>query len=363
MEPENLDPAHRDSSLMNRVVLSNTQVNQWQQQGFLLLNNVFTDDDITAATSDIMKLQMEKKNCDDFEVGDGMTFPTGLRSLDSLTLDPNLIGAVKQVLNSPEIRMSQAETWKKVAYKETTPCSTIDRTFSNQDQRMHMDFPNHTLLHPPQWDSPEAVAVIIYLSDSSECGGPTSVVPKLPPPAVDELYQWPYSHMPGFGRIPWRNDRSAVESFLREEFPEVAAFRQKLYARETSITYRPGTVLLYRHDLWHRGTPLLPGATRYVQNLVFKKPNCDWLNNWNKGTAYHMYRRDQYVEKLIARISVEQRNCLGIPLPGHAYWTPATLMATKQRYGDFGIDMTPYEEGKQQQQQQDDRQTDTHSLV
>lgn len=148
--------------------------------------------------------------------------------------------------------------------------------------------------------------------------------------------------MPGFGTIPWKNDRSTVEQYLRDNYPEVAEFREKLYAREVSVTFTPGTVLLYRHDIWHRGTPLIPGGVRYVMNLVFKKPNCDWLNNWNKGTAYSMYGREQYVEKLIAQLTVEQRNCLGIPLPGHPHWTPEMLLAVERRYGAFGFDMEPY---------------------
>lgn len=115
-----------------------------------------------------------------------MTFPSGLPALDALTLDPSLLGAVKQLLSVAELRMSQAETWKKVAYIDKS--SDVDRTYSNQDQRMHMDYPNHTLLHPPAWDKPEAVAIIIYLTDCKECGGATRVVLRLPAPAVDELY-------------------------------------------------------------------------------------------------------------------------------------------------------------------------------
>jgi hypothetical protein len=49
--------------------------------------------------------------------------------------------------------------------------------------------------------------------------------------------------------------------------PELSDFRASLYEREVAVGYQPGTVLLYRHDLWHRGTPLLPkdGLVRYIQ--------------------------------------------------------------------------------------------------
>jgi hypothetical protein len=54
--------------------------------------------------------------------------------------------------------------------------------------------------------------------------------------------------------------------------PEVAAFRtEHLYAREAPFRYGCGTLLLYRHEMWRRGTPLLPGALRVVANLTFRE--------------------------------------------------------------------------------------------
>lgn len=324
----------------NGLVLSAEQVKRWREEGYLLVNGVFPDVCVGAAVEDIKSLQMSKAGAAEFEVGDGKTFPTKLSSLDALTVNERFLTSVQQLLGTADMRMSQAETWKKVA---TNFEKGNTNTYSNQDQRMHMDFPNHTLVHPPVWENPEAVAVIVYLSEGSECGGATRVVPRLQSPAKDELYEWPYFNMPGFGEIPWMNDRATVEAYLREHHPQVAAFREKLYAREKSITYSPGTVLFYRHDLWHRGTPLIPGSERFVQNLVFKRAHCDWLNNWNRGAAYSMYDRDLYVERLIAGMSVQQRNCLGFPAPGSAYWTSATLAAVKKRYGPLGMDFSPYE--------------------
>lgn len=175
VDPIKLSRNSGSNALDNRIVLSDAQVQQWREQGYLLLDNVFPECTIINALEEIKELQMmSKKGTDDFEVGDGKTFPTCLNSLDAITLDTSLIGAIKQVLNKSEIRMCQAETWKKVAHKEVSlEGEDVDRTYSNQDQRMHMDFPNHTLLHPPAWETPEAVAVIVYLTDCKECGGAT----------------------------------------------------------------------------------------------------------------------------------------------------------------------------------------------
>jgi hypothetical protein len=56
--------------------------------------------------------------------------------------------------------------------------------------------------------------------------------------------------MPGQGGIPWINDRSTAEHYLSEHHPELAAFRQRLYERETAVHYGVGTALLYHENTW-----------------------------------------------------------------------------------------------------------------
>ena len=41
---------------------------------------------------------------------------------------------------------------------------------------------------------------------------------------------------------------------MKEHYPHFYEFRQQLYERECKVKFKKGTVLLYRHDLWHRGT-------------------------------------------------------------------------------------------------------------
>jgi hypothetical protein len=45
----------------------------------------------------------------------------------------------------------------------------------------------------------------------------------------------------------------------------------------------------------------------------------------------------------MVRLSPEQRSILGVPLPGHPYWTRQTIDGVRERYR--GIDVTPYEQG------------------
>ena len=46
--------------------------------------------------------------------------------------------------------------------------------------------------------------------------------------------------------------------------------------------YRPGTVLLYRYDVWHRGAPLAPRAPpRRVLNLALARSDVTHITPWN----------------------------------------------------------------------------------
>ena len=128
--------------------------------------------------------------------------------------------------------------------------------------------------------------------------------------------------------------------------PEMYEFRQKLYAREVPAKFRRGTVLLYRHDVFHRGTPVKPGQMRIVQNLVFRRADVEWITTWNQGFARSMYGDGTRfpIESIIATSTPDQRCVLGFPAPGHRYWNRETLNAVCARYDVFGFDKTPYEQ-------------------
>lgn len=60
------------------------------------------------------------------------------------------------------------------------------------------------------------------------------------------------------------NDKTCVENHYKETNKEVYEFRKNLYDREKKACFKPGTILFYRYDLWHRGTPLKEGALRVI---------------------------------------------------------------------------------------------------
>ncbi len=336
-------PRWAESSAAEQGQLTPDQINSWRQQGFALVHNLVPETLLRESAADAENAYPApgsdaEANFDNFGSGQNFVFPSRSAACNRITLHPNLLGAVAALLDVEvgEIRLTQSDLWPK--YGRPPAAHDLD----NADQRIHCDYPNHTLTHPPAWEHPEAVEIIIYLSDFETCGGSTAVVPRQGPD--DPAYGWPIINTPGVAGLNYVNDKDHAEAYLREQAPDVAAFREHhLYARECLARYRFGSVLLYRHDTWHRGTPVTHGALRLVHNLTFKKAGSEWINVLHPGWSWSMYRRNQFMEKLIAAASVEQRAVLGFPLPGSPYWNEQTLQAVKARYGAHGIDMTPYE--------------------
>ena len=153
--------------------------------------------------------------------------------------------------------------------------------------------------------------------------------------------------MPGFGALAWKNDKDLAEQYIASEDPAMALFRAKLYARQVHAKYSLGTVLFYRHDTWHRGTPITPNTLRLVMNVTIRRADCEHISTLHRAWCWSMYSSDMFLEKFIATCSVAQRTLLGFPKPGHRYWTPNTVVAVAARYQVIGMDMRPYIEALQ----------------
>ena len=305
------------------ALITTNQVRQWSEAGFCLVDGVFPQELVDACCSDAerslpapSKTPEAANSAAKVRIGfnANLFFPRMPDSLNHITLHPRLLRALRQLLFAEDavdlpadhgIRLTQSEVWPKFG-------AALDRPrgqFDNVDQRIHCDFPNHTLTFPSR--KPEVCSLIIYYSDVDECGGHTALVPKQ---LDDEAYAYPsaLTRLPGFGSRPWINDRATAEAYLAEHEPAAHSFRAELYKREVATKYRPGSVLFYRHDVWHRGTPLKPGAMRRVHNLSFKRADAEWITCWNHGWAKNAYSFDPKrpiakLPQLIAAATVEQR--------------------------------------------------------
>jgi len=326
------------------LALHAEQVQGWREHGVALIDGLFSAELIDRARAECLPFfpapgSPESEAVTDYGSGGAMEFPTPSDAINQITLHPRLLGAVSQLLATVvwDLRLTQSEPWAKYGHK------SMDRgRYDNQDQRMHTDYPNHTLTHPAAWDRPEAVSILIYYDAVEECGGATEFVPREGPD--DPAYQGPLVRTPGLAGLDFVNDRTAAEGYLRKAAPDTAQWRaENLYPKARSVQYRPGTVLFFRQDLWHRGTPLQPGVMRLVHNLTFRRKDCEWISTVHQGWAWAMYRTSKVMVKLLAEGTVEQRCVLGFPRPGHEYWTRGTLDAVRARFEPWGMDMAPYE--------------------
>ncbi len=323
--------------------LTNFQINQWRTEGYTFVNGLIPQKligDVRSAAA----MQYpdpgtpESERIRDFGSYGSLNFPSQSTALNELTLHPNLLSAVADLLGTEvvDLRLTQSDLWVK--YGRTSKSGEQD----NQDQRIHIDYPNHTLVHPAPWEKPEAVEMIVYYDRVEDTGGGTAVVPRQG--AADPAYRWPIVDSPGIGDLRYINDRPSAEAYISECRPELTDWRGSLYGRERYAAFSPGDILLYRHDTWHRGTPLLPGTRRIVQNLTYRLAYAEWISTLHIGWAWSAYRDNKFLERLIAAASLEQRAVLGFPQPGSDYWCEATLAAVEARFGVFGMDISPYRE-------------------
>lgn len=116
--------------------------------------------------------------------------------------------------------------------------------------------------------------------------------------------------------------RLSVHPVSPDEAPE-------LYAAEVAAAGPRGSFLAYRSDVFHRAVDLTrPGGARFLYNLSFKHAGHDWIGYENVQPSSTVGRFVRFVEGCTPR----QLALLGVPRPGHPYWTAAQLDAMAVRY-------------------------------
>jgi hypothetical protein len=169
------------SSGTSAPVLTESDVNTWRENGYCLVNDLFPENLLKLVANDCNNvfpspLSEEAKKINYY--GGFVNFPSTYDSVNQLPLHPRMMAAVAQLFGMKDltdVRLTQTEVWPKYGRNDS---SHENNEEDNADQRMHCDFPSHTLTHPPPWDEPDAVSIILYLSDVDECYGATAVVPR-----------------------------------------------------------------------------------------------------------------------------------------------------------------------------------------
>ena len=290
-------------------------VKTWRREGFAILPGFFSGRELAPLLRDFKRLYGTSGDGDgkamvagipedegsftemrerQFRNIDTLPFAGGVE-LDLISLHPALIGFAKALLGVPEVRLYQCHTWAKYTGE------------TDYEQDFHCDFGNHTLLVPSDELAQRTVDFIFYITDVTDGHGALHYVP-----------------------------RSECESILGPGRVGAADPERQAALREAELSAAgpAGTLVAHSIDTFHRGTNLtVEKGYRFSMTAGYKAAGNDMI-------GFHVWQqnRGRDFSTILSHGTPEQLACLGIPLPGDAYWTLRTLKLTSARWPDW--DMT-----------------------
>jgi hypothetical protein len=135
--------------------------------------------------------------------------------------------------------------------------------------------------------------------------------------------------------------RSRSQELPDPDAPHPRSARQReLLAIERLAEGPAGSLLIYDTNVYHRGTNLTePGAHRYTMTVSYRVGGYDMIG----GNPWARDGQNPPWAKILPAADVDQLAALGIPRPGHAYWTERTIRRVQARYPDW--DLGPWRRG------------------
>jgi hypothetical protein len=114
-----------------------------------------------------------------------------------------------------------------------------------------------------------------------------------------------------------------------------------LYRHERPVLAAAGDLLIFSMRTWHRASDMTaPTGARFSHHFV-------WRAAQHAFQGYHQWSRhgeNPEMQRFIARATPRQREVLGFPPPGDAYWDEKTITAVQLRFPT--MDMDPYRRQK-----------------
>jgi hypothetical protein len=145
----------------------------------------------------------------------------------------------------------------------------------------------------------------ILLSDVTELDGPTKAVP-----------------LAKTRDIPIGINRAKMGEFFDDE---------------VAVTGPAGSILIYKTDIFHRGSNFkAPGRSRFVMPVDFKPRG--W--RWQGKLAWPDHATTQAWKDAMTAMTPRQRDVFGWPPAGDPYWNAQTLADVALRYP--ALDLSPY---------------------
>jgi hypothetical protein len=286
--------------------ISESHIQDLSVHGFTVVPDFLTPDELAAARGNLLRyyptpeeLQATPERYGGLiEEAESLQneFPFAGEALNHISTHPQLIAGIEKILGTSDVLLSQAAIWAKYA-------GTGDF-----EQGLHLDYQGNTLVVPREDGDYRQVNMILYYTDVTEDMGPTRVVSKQ---MTKDIPLWP----------PFRT---------RKKDPA-------LYKQEQPILAKAGALLIFGMKTFHRASAMeADDGVRFSHHLVYRAARHGFQ-------GYHQWSRfgeKRELSDFIEETTPRQREVLGFPKPGDAYWNEETLRGVAMRYPK--MDMGPY---------------------
>ncbi|MEE2781980.1 MAG: phytanoyl-CoA dioxygenase family protein [Pseudomonadota bacterium] len=295
---------------MSEPRFSEADIQHYRDHGYVLLNNFLTPSELDSAYEELERIipgwvsytiDANAPKPRDWNEPPAsrrnMRFPFAGDRLNEITLHPELRRFAATIAGHDELFCEQSD----LTYK-------CKGHVSDTEQLMHMDFGNHTLVYPSSEPRFWQTTYLLYYTEVTENHAPTAVCSWQN--YKDEVH-WPSVHS-------------------RDERPD-------LYTKEIKATVSAGSVLAYSMRTYHRGTAFKADGGRIGQFISYAPRHCPWLGivGWPEQGVRKAYHR------WIEQSTIEERELIGFPPPGHPYWTEEMLIGVQARFPE--LDLSPYQ--------------------
>jgi hypothetical protein len=272
-------------------------------RGFTIVENFLDADTLAAAQQALWDIYPRPEDYfrapeDHLQLSHGQfaglrLFPYNSWPLNRLAVYPDLVDGAERLLGTQDLEIYKIELWAKYAGAV------------NYDQYHHRDFGNHSLVVPRADRQHTQMTTFMLLSDVTADDAPTKLVPL---------------------------------KFTRE-LPlatRVMPFGE-LFDNEVAATASAGSLLIYKTDVFHRGSDFTGvRRSRFMMLVDFQQRGWRW-----QGKMSWPHRADAPgMCEAIVRMTPRERDLFGWPPPGSEYWNEQTIADVAARYP--GLDMTPY---------------------
>jgi Phytanoyl-CoA dioxygenase (PhyH) len=272
-------------------------------QGFTIVENFLDADTLAAAREamweiypkpeDYFRAPEEHSKLVSSQFGGLRVFPYKSWALNRLPSYPDLVDGAERLLGTQDLEIYKIELWAK--YSGAV----------NYDQFHHRDFGNHSLVVPRADRQHTQMTTFMLLSDVTAEDAPTKLVP------LKYTRELPLSQR----AVPFG----------------------ELFEDEVAATAPAGSLLIYKTDIFHRGSDFTGvNRSRFMMLVDFQQRGWRWQGkmSWpDRAGAPEMC-------EAMVRMTPRARDLFGWPPPGSEYWNDQTLADVSARYP--GLDMTPY---------------------